>query len=171
MRRANGGVCSAIEHFDFENRMHLPRRRAPGMMITIVADRLNVRADVGRTVVIVIPQQISGQPNFFRRMSRWFVSQIWPTHETGDIGAGTDPGAPRLTGNAILTTLISVVVFAALVAFADYAGGFSHLLTRRVDAATPTTLLKERVAQLVEHLTFNQEVMGSNPIALTNKIS
>jgi hypothetical protein len=28
----------------------------------------------------------------------------------------------------------------------------------------------ERVAQLVEHLTFNQEVMGSNPIALTNKL-
>jgi hypothetical protein len=42
-------------------------------------------------------------------------------------------------------------------------------LTRRIDAATPTTLLKERVAQLVEHLTFNQEVMGSNPIALTNE--
>jgi hypothetical protein len=55
-------------------------------------------------------------------------------------------------------------------AFADYAGCFSHLLTRRVGAATPITLLKERVAQLVEHLTFNQEVMGSNPIALTNKI-
>jgi hypothetical protein len=33
------------------------------------------------------------------------------------------------------------------------------------------SLLKERVAQLVEHLTFNQEVMGSNPIALTNKIN
>src|ERR1700737_5644284 len=46
-----------------------------------------------------------------------------------------------------------------------------HLLTRCVDAATPATLLKERVAQLVEHLTFNQEVMGSNPIALTNKIN
>jgi hypothetical protein len=45
-----------------------------------------------------------------------------------------------------------------------------HLLTRRFDAASPTTLFKERVAQLVEHLTFNQEVMGSNPIALTNKI-
>ena len=45
-----------------------------------------------------------------------------------------------------------------------------HLLTRCVDAATPATLLKERVAQLVEHLTFNQEVMGSNPIALTNEI-
>ena len=45
------------------------------------------------------------------------------------------------------------------------------LLTRRVDAATPTTLLEERVAQLVEHLTFNQEVMGSNPIALTIKIN
>jgi hypothetical protein len=44
-------------------------------------------------------------------------------------------------------------------------------LTRRFDAATPTTLLKERVAQLVEHLTFNQEVMGSNPIALTNEIN
>jgi hypothetical protein len=44
-------------------------------------------------------------------------------------------------------------------------------LTRRIDATTPTTLLKERVAQLVEHLTFNQEVMGSNPIALTIEIS
>ena len=28
----------------------------------------------------------------------------------------------------------------------------------------------ERVAQSVEHLTFNQRVMGSSPIALTNKI-
>ena len=27
---------------------------------------------------------------------------------------------------------------------------------------------RERVAQLVEHLTFNQGVMGSSPIALTN---
>ncbi len=27
--------------------------------------------------------------------------------------------------------------------------------------------LEERVAQLVEHLTFNQRVMGSSPIALT----
>ena len=27
--------------------------------------------------------------------------------------------------------------------------------------------MRERVAQPVEHLTFNQEVMGSNPIALT----
>ena len=30
---------------------------------------------------------------------------------------------------------------------------------------------RERVAQLVEHLTFNQRVMGSSPIALTNKIN
>ncbi|VTZ27884.1 hypothetical protein MPC1_6970003 [Methylocella tundrae] len=30
--------------------------------------------------------------------------------------------------------------------------------------------LGERVAQLVEHLTFNQRVMGSNPIALTKQI-
>ncbi len=29
----------------------------------------------------------------------------------------------------------------------------------------------ERVAQLVEHLTFNQRVMGSNPIALTNVLN
>ncbi len=43
-------------------------------------------------------------------------------HETGDIAAGTVPVAPRLTGKAIRTTLISVVVFPALVAFADYAG-------------------------------------------------
>ena len=46
-------------------------------------------------------------------------------HETGDIAAETDPGAPvapRLVGKAIGTTLISGVLFAALVAFADYAG-------------------------------------------------
>jgi hypothetical protein len=30
---------------------------------------------------------------------------------------------------------------------------------------------KEPVAQPVEHLTFNQGVMGSNPIGLTNNIS
>jgi hypothetical protein len=29
--------------------------------------------------------------------------------------------------------------------------------------------LEEPVAQPVEHLTFNQGVMGSNPIGLTNK--
>jgi predicted secreted protein len=46
-------------------------------------------------------------------------------HETGDIAAETDPGAPvapRLVGRAIGTTLISGVLFAALVAFPDYAG-------------------------------------------------
>jgi hypothetical protein len=40
-------------------------------------------------------------------------------------GAETDPGAPvapRLVGKAIGTTLISGVLFAVLVAFADYAG-------------------------------------------------
>jgi hypothetical protein len=40
----------------------------------------------------------------------------------GEIAAGTVPVAPRLVGKAIPTTLISVVVFSALVAFADYAG-------------------------------------------------
>ncbi len=46
-------------------------------------------------------------------------------YETGDFAAGTDPGAPvapRLVGTAISTTLISVAVFAVLVAFADFAG-------------------------------------------------
>ena len=63
---------------------------------------------------------------------RWFsvLFAVLPVgdrsqHETGDIAAETDPGAPvapRLVGKAIGTTLISGVVFAALVAFADYAG-------------------------------------------------
>ena len=46
-------------------------------------------------------------------------------HETGDIVAGTDPGAPvapRLFIKAFWTTLISAVVFTALVAIAIYAG-------------------------------------------------
>ncbi|HEY4846309.1 MAG TPA: DUF1467 family protein [Methylocella sp.] len=46
-------------------------------------------------------------------------------HETGDIAARADPRAPvatRLVGKAIGTTLISVTVFAAVVALADFAG-------------------------------------------------
>ena len=45
-------------------------------------------------------------------------------HETGDFVAGTDPGAPvepRLLAKAIWTTVISVVVFAALAALAAFA--------------------------------------------------
>jgi hypothetical protein len=42
-------------------------------------------------------------------------------HETGEIAAAIDPGAPWLVGKAISTPLISVLVSAALVAFADYA--------------------------------------------------
>jgi predicted secreted protein len=46
-------------------------------------------------------------------------------HGVFPVAAATDPGAPfapRLVGKAIWTPLISGVVFAALVAFADYVG-------------------------------------------------
>ena len=46
-------------------------------------------------------------------------------HETGNTVPGTDPGAPvapRLLAKAIWTTLISSAVFAAIAAFAAYAG-------------------------------------------------
>jgi hypothetical protein len=39
------------------------------------------------------------------------------------------------------------------------------------DAATANHAFRERVAQSVEHLTFNQEVAGSIPAALTNEIN
>jgi predicted secreted protein len=63
------------------------------------------------------------------RFSIWFAALFavfrYPSqHETGEIAAATDPGAPVapwLVGKAIWTTLISGVVLAALVAFADYA--------------------------------------------------
>ena len=42
------------------------------------------------------------------------------------------------------------------------------LLTR--SRQPPTHPAQERVAQLVEHLTFNQVVLGSSPSALTNNI-
>ena len=45
--------------------------------------------------------------------------------ETGNIVPGTDPGAPvapRLLAKAIWTTLVSAAVFAAIAAFAAYAG-------------------------------------------------
>src|SRR5215471_5742204 len=41
------------------------------------------------------------------------------------------------------------------------------LLTRPSRAPTPST--REPVAQMVEHLTFNQVVLGSSPSGLTNK--
>jgi predicted secreted protein len=46
-------------------------------------------------------------------------------HETGDVVPGTDPGAPaapRLLVKSIWTTLISAAIFAALAAYASYAG-------------------------------------------------
>ena len=46
-------------------------------------------------------------------------------HETGDIVPGTDPGAPaapRLLVKSIWTTVISAAIFAALAAYAKYAG-------------------------------------------------
>jgi hypothetical protein len=43
-----------------------------------------------------------------------------------------------------------------------------RLLTRR--EPPPTHATEERVAQVVEHLTFNQVVVGSSPTALTNEI-
>jgi hypothetical protein len=78
-------------------------------------------------------------------------------------------GAPR-PFEAVWTSLISAAILAVLAAFAGFAAGFLDLLTRRVDGTTPTMLVSERVAQLVEHLTFNQEVAGSIPAALTSKI-
>jgi hypothetical protein len=46
-----------------------------------------------------------------------------------------------------------------------------HLLTPLGDAATANHAFRERVAQSVEHLTFNQEVAGSIPAALTKEIN
>jgi hypothetical protein len=42
--------------------------------------------------------------------------------------------------------------------------------TRSVDFGAFRRIWNERVAQSVEHLTFNQGVLGSSPSALTNKI-
>jgi predicted secreted protein len=61
----------------------------------------------------------------FTRPVRGVPFGVRSQHETGDIAALTGPGAPlapRLAGKAIWTTLILVVIFAALAAFADYAG-------------------------------------------------
>jgi predicted secreted protein len=46
-------------------------------------------------------------------------------HETGDVAPGTDPGAPaapRLLAKALWTTAIAAALFAALAAYASYAG-------------------------------------------------
>jgi predicted secreted protein len=46
-------------------------------------------------------------------------------HETGDIVAGTDPGAPvapRLLAKALWTTFISAVIFAGVAVFAALSG-------------------------------------------------
>jgi len=62
-------------------------------------------------------------PSATRSCSRGFG--VRSPHETDEIAALTDPGAPvapRLAGNAIWSTLILVAGFAALVAFTDHAG-------------------------------------------------
>jgi len=45
-------------------------------------------------------------------------------HETGDVVAGTDPGAPvapRLLIKAVATTIVSSILFAGLWVFMEYA--------------------------------------------------
>jgi predicted secreted protein len=45
-------------------------------------------------------------------------------HETGEVVAGTDPGAPvapRLLIKAIATTIVSAILFAGLWVFMEYA--------------------------------------------------
>ena len=44
-------------------------------------------------------------------------------HETGDVVAGTDPGAPvapRLLIKAVATTIVSAILFAGLWVFMEY---------------------------------------------------
>jgi predicted secreted protein len=51
--------------------------------------------------------------------------RIRSQHETGEITPGTDPGAPiapGLLGKAVVTTLISAVLFAGLFIFMTYFG-------------------------------------------------
>jgi predicted secreted protein len=51
--------------------------------------------------------------------------RIRSQHETGEISPGTDPGAPvapGLIGKAVVTTLISGVLFGALFVFMTYFG-------------------------------------------------
>ncbi|MDB5641184.1 MAG: uncharacterized protein JWN07_501 [Hyphomicrobiales bacterium] len=45
-------------------------------------------------------------------------------HETGDVVAGTDPGAPvapRLLIKAVATTIVAAILFAGLWVFMEYA--------------------------------------------------
>jgi len=51
--------------------------------------------------------------------------RIRSQHETGEISPGTDPGAPvapGLVGKAVVTTLVSAVLFGALFIFMTYFG-------------------------------------------------
>jgi predicted secreted protein len=51
--------------------------------------------------------------------------RIRSQHEIGEISPGTDPGAPvapGLVGKAVVTTLISAVLFGALFIFMTYFG-------------------------------------------------
>ena len=62
---------------------------------------------------------------------------------------------------SIAKTLISTWILSLAHAVSWLTLGGAMLMVRRA----------EPVAQSVEHLTFNQRVMGSNPIGLTNNLS
>ncbi len=47
------------------------------MVVAILSYGLNLGADVGAPIVVVVPQQVAGQPNFPCRMAGRFVAQIW----------------------------------------------------------------------------------------------
>jgi hypothetical protein len=79
-------------------------------------------------------------------------------------------GRPQLAAKFAWTALISAIYSPRFPLLPNMRGS-ATLLTPPLSAATPKPVpFGERVAQPVEHLTFNQEVPGSIPGALTKKI-
>src|SRR5205814_8932373 len=66
-----------VEPLDLDDWMNLPGRGAPGIMIAVARDGTNGGADVLRVVVVlVVPQEVAGQPAFLGLVPGRFVSDI-----------------------------------------------------------------------------------------------
>ena len=94
-RGAAFGTGGAFQHFDLEHGMNLPRGRAPGMMVIVLAHGGDARADIRAAVMIIVPQEITGEANLARRIAGRDRLAIGRTHEAGQF-LETDAGAVKL---------------------------------------------------------------------------
>ena len=74
--------CALLDHLELENGVYFPRGRAPWTVEFVVTHKLYLWTNRSWAIVEIVPHQITGHPNFARRMSRRLVAVIREANES-----------------------------------------------------------------------------------------